>query len=85
MIDDIDFKEYKLNSVRKLMGYVGQEPIMFNCSIKENLLFAEPDASEDDMIAALKAANAWDFIEEMEDKLETNIGGTGTGLSGGQK
>ena len=76
-IDGIDFKEYKLNSVRKLMGYVGQEPIMFNCSIRENLAFSEPNAKEDDMIEALKAANAWDFIDEMEDKLDTNIGGTG--------
>lgn len=49
-IDGVDFKEYKLNSVRKLMGYVGQEPIMFNCSIRENLKFAEPDATEEDMI-----------------------------------
>lgn len=84
-IDGVDFKEYKLNSVRQLMGYVGQEPIMFNCSIRENLLFAQPDAKEEDMIQALKDANAWDFIDEMEDKLDTNIGGTGGQLSGGQK
>lgn len=76
-IDGLDFKEYKLNSVRKLMGYVGQEPVMFNCSIRENLQFAHPEAKENDMIEALKAANAWDFIDEMEDKLDTNIGGTG--------
>jgi len=58
---------------------------MFNTSIKENLLFARPEATEEEMIQALKDANAWSFIEDMENGLNTNIGGTGGQLSGGQK
>jgi ABC-type multidrug transport system fused ATPase/permease subunit len=58
---------------------------MFNTSIRENLLFAKSDATEEEMIEALKAANAWDFIRiNMGEKgLDTMIGGTGGQLSGG--
>lgn len=48
------------------MGYVSQEPVLFNTTIKENLRFAVPDASDEDMIQALKDANAWSFIEKKE-------------------
>jgi hypothetical protein len=48
--------------MRRLIGYVGQEPVLFNTSIKENMLFAKPDATDEEIIQALKDANAWDFI-----------------------
>jgi ABC-type multidrug transport system fused ATPase/permease subunit len=66
---------------------VGQEPVLFNTSIKENMLFAKPDATDEEIIDALKAANAWDFIKEkMSDKLlDTQVGAAGGQLSGGQK
>ena len=48
--------------MRRLIGYVGQEPVLFNTSIKENMLFAQPDATDEEIIQALKDANAWDFI-----------------------
>jgi ABC-type multidrug transport system fused ATPase/permease subunit len=50
--------------MRRLIGYVGQEPVLFNATIKENMLFAKPDATEEEIIDALKAANAYDFILE---------------------
>jgi len=61
--------------------------VLFNTSIRENLLFAKPDATEDEIIEALKAANAWDFIQDKmaEDGIDTIVGATGGKLSGGQK
>jgi ABC-type multidrug transport system fused ATPase/permease subunit len=67
-----------LTSFRQLIGYVSQEPILFNTTIKENMLFAKPDASEDEIISALKDANAWSFIKsKMPDGLETFVGAGG--------
>jgi ATP-binding cassette subfamily B (MDR/TAP) protein 1 len=68
-----------------MIGYVSQEPILFNTTIKENMLFAKPDAADDEIIGALKAANAWDFINKMDKGLETSVGSGGGQLSGGQK
>lgn len=63
---------------------MSQEPILFNTSIRENLLFAKPDATEDDMINALKDANAWSFIKDkFKEGLETEVGSGGGQLSGG--
>jgi len=72
--------------MRQLIGYVGQEPVLFNASIKENMLFAKPDANESEIIDALKAANAYDFIiKNMSEGINTQVGGGGGQLSGGQK
>jgi len=68
------------------MGYVGQEPIMFNATIKENMLFAKRDATDEEIEQALKDANAWSFINnKMANKINTYVGGAGGSLSGGQK
>lgn len=80
------FKSLNLTSVRNQIGYVSQEPVLFNTTIRENLLFAKPDATEDEIENALKAANAWDFImQKFPDGLETMVGQGGGQLSGGQK
>jgi ATP-binding cassette, subfamily B, bacterial MsbA len=50
--------------MRQLIGYVGQEPVLFNTSIEENLKFAKPDATMAEMEEALRAANAWEFIQK---------------------
>lgn len=68
-----------------MVGYVGQEPVLFNCSIKENMRFAKPEATEDEIREALVAANAWNFVQKMTNKTETIVGGSGGSLSGGQK
>jgi len=62
-IDGSDIKTLNLTSLRQCIGYVGQEPALFNTSIRENMQFAKPDATEEEMIEALKAANAWEFIQ----------------------
>lgn len=68
------------------MGYVGQEPILFNATIKQNMLFAKRDATDDEIEQALKDANAWSFIKnKMSKGIETEVGGAGGSLSGGQK
>jgi len=80
-------KELNLSSLRQVMGYVGQEPVLFNTSIKENMLFAKPDATDEEIESALKAANAWDFIEDKmgSQGIKAQVGGAGASLSGGQK
>jgi ABC-type multidrug transport system fused ATPase/permease subunit len=71
--------------LRRKIGYVGQEPVLFNQSIKENLLYGNPDATDEEIIQALKSANAWDFINKKmgTDGINTNVGNAGGQLSGG--
>lgn len=71
--------------LRSHIGMVGQEPVLFATSIRENLLYGNPNASVEEMIAALTRVNAWDFISKMEKGLETYVGIGGSQLSGGQK
>jgi ABC-type multidrug transport system fused ATPase/permease subunit len=67
------------------VGYVGQEPVLFNATIRENMQFAKPGASDKEIEEALVAANAWSFISKIEKGLDTIVGGSGGSLSGGQK
>lgn len=62
LIDGQDLKSINLRNYRQQIGYVGQEPVLFNTSVRENLLMGKPDATEDEIMEALKAANAYDFI-----------------------
>jgi len=62
IIDGNDLRNINLRSFRQQVGYVNQEPILFNTSIKKNILFGNPNASDDQIKAALKASNAWGFI-----------------------
>jgi ATP-binding cassette subfamily B (MDR/TAP) protein 1 len=85
-IDGEDIKSLNLKNYRKnLVGYVSQEPVLFNCSIKENLLYAKPEATDAEIETALKSANAWDFVSVLDDGLgiNTNVGNAGSQLSGG--
>jgi ABC-type multidrug transport system fused ATPase/permease subunit len=86
-LDGENIKNINLKSMRRLIGYVGQEPVLFNTSIKENMLFAKPDATDEEIIDALKAANAYDFIVEKmgTQGINVEVGGSGGQLSGGQK
>ena len=72
-------------TVNQKIGVIMQEPFMFNLSIKENLKFAKRTASENEMDAACKMANIYDFIQNLPDRYETVIGERGVKLSGGQK
>ncbi|MFD2550625.1 ABC transporter ATP-binding protein [Bizionia sediminis] len=84
-IDGINIKDMTKKSLRDQIGLVTQDSILFNDSIKNNLLIGKPDASESDMIAALKIANAWEFVQELPNGINTNVGDAGNNFSGGQK
>ncbi|MEY4876429.1 MAG: hypothetical protein RL708_1578 [Bacteroidota bacterium] len=85
LIDDINIKDVKLFDVRKHMGIVSQEAILFNDTVFNNIAFGINNAKLEDVIQAAKVANAHDFIELLENKYETNIGERGNKLSGGQR
>ena len=84
-LDGIDLRELDLVWLREQIGYVGQEPVLFATTIKENLLFGNENATDEDIDEALKKAEAYDFVYKLEDKLETYVGYGGGQLSGGQK
>ena len=84
-IDGIDVREMKVRDLRKLMGNVNQEAILFNDTIFNNIAFGVPNATMEQVVEAAKIANAHDFIMATEDGYQTNIGDRGCRLSGGQR
>ena len=84
-IDGIDIKDMTLESLRDLMGLVTQDSILFNDTIKNNIRLGKEDATDEEIIAALKVANAYEFVKDLPNGIETNIGDAGGKLSGGQK
>ncbi|WBL27149.1 ABC transporter ATP-binding protein [Zunongwangia sp. HGR-M22] len=84
-IDGTDIREISKHSLRNLMGLVTQDSILFNDTIRNNVALGKDNATEDEIINALKIANAWEFISTMPQGLDTNIGDSGNKLSGGQK
>ena len=84
-IDGIDVKNFNLQSLRGLIGLVTQDSILFNDTIKNNLLLGKENATDDEIIDALKVANAYEFVKDLPNGIETNIGDSGNKLSGGQK
>lgn len=83
-LDGINIKSISKQSLRSLNGLVTQDAILFNDSIKNNVLFGL-EKNDDEIIEALKIANAWEFVKELPKGIETNIGDSGNKLSGGQK
>ncbi|HES59042.1 MAG TPA: ABC transporter ATP-binding protein, partial [Caldithrix sp.] len=84
-IDGIDIRSLKLKSLRRLMGIVTQESVLFNDTIRMNIAYGLNNVTDDAIIEASRSANAWEFIEKMENGLDTHIGERGVRLSGGQK
>ena len=84
-IDGTDIKDIKLKSLRDLMGLVTQDSILFNDTIKGNIALGKPDATDEEIIEALKIANAYEFVKDLPEGIYTNIGDSGNKLSGGQK
>ncbi|MBR1585944.1 MAG: ABC transporter ATP-binding protein [Clostridia bacterium] len=82
---NVDVKKLDLGFLRKIVGIVSQETYLFNGTIRDNLLYAKPDATEEELIAACKKANIYDFIEKQETGLDTMVGNRGLKLSGGEK
>ncbi len=85
LIDDLDIKQIKLNSLRDKIGIVQQDVFLFNGTIKDNIAYGKFDATEEEIIAAAKKANAHQFILGLSEGYDTNIGERGVKLSGGQK
>ena len=83
--DGIPAKDFELNALREQMAIVPQEVILFSGNIRENILFGNPAATEEQIIEAAKQANAWEFIDAFPNKLDTEVGDRGIQLSGGQK
>tara|TARA_B110000305_G_C19439127_1_gene640763 strand:+ start:377 stop:2218 length:1842 start_codon:yes stop_codon:yes gene_type:complete len=81
----VDVRELELDVVRQQIGLVAQEPFLFNGTVADNLRLARPEAADEDIVAALEAAAAWDFVESLPDQLETQIGERGVRLSQGEK
>ncbi len=84
-LDGIDLRDLTKKSVRAQMGLVTQDSILFNDTVRNNILLGKPEATEQEVIEALQIANAWEFVKELPLKLDTNIGDSGNKLSGGQK
>ncbi len=84
-VDGHDLRDIKVESLRKQIGIVLQETTLFSGTVRENIAFGKPDASDDEIIAAAKAAQAHDFIMSFPDGYDTHVGERGTTLSGGQK
>ena len=84
-IDGHDIREIRLSSLREQIGLVPQDPILFGVSIKENISYGRVDATEEEVIAAAKAANAHDFIMKFPNGYETVLGERGLTVSGGER
>ena len=72
-------------SYRKKIGYVGQEPVLFSMSIKDNIKLSNPNISDEEIKQVLVEANAWEFVSKLENGMDTFVGSRGAQLSGGQK
>lgn len=84
-IDGQNIKDITQKSLRDLLGLVTQDSILFNDTVKGNLLVAKPEATDTEIIEALKIANAWEFVATLPKGIDTNVGDSGNKLSGGQK
>lgn len=84
-LDGHDLRDLPLKELRQQVGVVLQEPILFTGSVRENIRFGNPAASEEEVVAAAKAANAHDFIDELQQGYDTLVGERGAHLSGGQR
>jgi ATP-binding cassette, subfamily B, bacterial MsbA len=85
MLDGIDIRRLSLLDLRGAVGLVPQEPTLFSGTVRDNIAYARPNASEDDVMAAARAAHAWEFIARLPEGLETRVGERGVKLSGGQR
>lgn len=84
-LDDVDLQDLKLKSLRENIGMVLQDPFLFYGSVRDNIAYSKPNATEEEIIAAAKAANAHDFIVKMADGYDTEVGERGARTSGGQR
>ncbi|BDA69611.1 ATP-binding protein of ABC transporter [Rivularia sp. IAM M-261] len=85
LLNKIDLRKYKLQDLRNQFAIMLQEPVLFSTSIAENIAYARPEASQSEIIAAAKAANAHSFILDLPEGYDTKVGERGMRLSGGER
>jgi ABC-type multidrug transport system fused ATPase/permease subunit len=85
LIDGVDLRDYKLQGLRSNIGFVLQDTVLFRGTVRENIAYGRPDASEDEIVAAAKLANADEFIARMPKGYDSLVGERGLTLSGGQR
>ena len=84
-LDDKDVRDLNTKWLRENVGYVGQMPVLFQGTVRDNILMGKPDATEEEVFKAAKAANAYDFVMGLNAGFDTDIGSGGMLLSGGQR
>ena len=84
-IDSIDVRDIRLESIGEIIGMVTQETYLFNASVRDNLRYGKPDATDEELEAAARAAHIWERIEEMPERFDTIVGERGYKMSGGEK
>src|SRR5206468_775805 len=85
LIDGVDLRDCKLDSLRKHIGFVLQDTVLFHGTIRENIAYGRPDATDDEIVAAAKLGNADEFIARMPHGYDSMVGERGLTLSGGQR
>jgi len=85
LIDGVDLRDYKLQGLRSKIGFVLQDTVLFRGTVRENIAYGRPDASEEEIVAAAKLANAHEFIDRMPKSYDSLVGERGLTLSGGQR
>lgn len=84
-IDNIAINQLRQKDLRSQIAYVPQEPLLFHTSIRQNIIVSKPSASNEEIVAALKIAHAWEFVSKLPNSIESIVGERGVKLSGGQK
>src|SRR5207244_750641 len=84
-LDGVDLRDFRLEDLRRQFAVVPQDPVLFSTSIAENIGYAKPGATKDELIAAARAANAHEFIIRLPQGYDTQVGERGVQLSGGQR
>lgn len=84
-INGVDVRELDLLDLRKRIGVVAQDPFLFDGTVRDNLILAKQEATEEELVAALKGASAWEFVSDLPEKMDTRIGERGIRLSMGEK
>jgi ATP-binding cassette subfamily B protein len=85
LLDNIDIREYRIADLRRQFGVVLQEPVLFAASVAENIAYGKPDARDEEITQAAKAAASHEFISELPDGYDTQVGERGSRLSGGER
>jgi len=84
-VDGVDVRQVRLDSLRAAIGVIGQDPFLFSATVRENIAFGRPDATEEEILAAARASQAHEFIERLPQGYDTLVGERGITLSGGQR